>query len=172
MLISLHMDNLKSNTGSYCFTFCEVIELKITEAATRVHQIPFRATHKKSEQPTVELLFSLFLRSSFVFVMGNESALYMCVRRAVRKKVKTEKAGKASLLSVYTCDFIPTFAIWGYISETPPTYQYCTFWNTPHCVCHMVHIVTEHCIFHILKGNIKALKFTGQMCTSVCDLLS
>lgn len=77
MLISLHMDNLKSSTGSYCFTFCEVIELKITEAATRVHQIPFRATHKKSEQPTVELLFSLAV--FFCFCYGKWiSSLHVC----------------------------------------------------------------------------------------------
>lgn len=73
MLISLHMDNLKSSTGSYCFTFCEVMELKITEAATRVHQIHFRATLDKSEQP--RNCYSLSLQSSFVFAMGNESAL-------------------------------------------------------------------------------------------------
>lgn len=65
MLISLHMDNLKSSTGNYCFTFCKVMELKITKAATRVHQIHFRATRKTSEQP--KNCYSLFLQSSFVF---------------------------------------------------------------------------------------------------------
>lgn len=78
VLISLHMDNLKSSAGIYCFTFCEVMELKIIEAATRVHQIHFRATHKKSEQP--KKCNSLFLQSSFVFcyVKWIISSLNMC----------------------------------------------------------------------------------------------
>lgn len=63
----------KAAAVSYCFTFRKVMELRITEAATRVHQIHFRATRKKSEQPKNS--YSLFLWSSFVFSRGNKSAL-------------------------------------------------------------------------------------------------
>lgn len=96
------MDNLKNIIGSYCFTFCKVIEFRITEAATRVHQIHCKATCKKREKPKKCPSFLLF--SYFLFAMGNKSAVYICTWRAVREKMKTfREAGGCQFSYLWPC---------------------------------------------------------------------
>lgn len=76
--------DLENNTSSYRLAFCKVIESRIMEAAaTREHHFHFRATCEKSEEVKCVPPFS------FVFTVGNKSAVETRVRKAVRDRVKT-----------------------------------------------------------------------------------
>lgn len=77
-----------------------VIEFRITEAATRVHQIHYKATYKKREEPKCPS----FLFSYFLFATGNKSGVYICMWKAVRQKVKTfRKVGGCQFSYLWPC---------------------------------------------------------------------